>query len=320
MQPRFIYPLPGRIAARIRSASSNRRAPILLGWSSDDEDALNSIIDDSFSRIYQSNWLDMLQPLTKDQVKAIVKAAMYYYALGYALTDVKAIYKQIQGSLPQIQPPINITRVLEFISGIDPETYPGDVALLKSGHFDAVTASAQKIIATQKKISDLSYEVTDKLKRGGSSMIQSAVDAEKAISDALPWYLKPKVILPVVIGGIGIFYLMQAKGALKMLPKFGYKKNPVSKTEKRENARRLYKTWNARNPKKTTAIDEIDASELVLLGDGLELCYRSNKWTGKKENYQHEFGKGVKLMATPDGKTLILHGGKMSVEDVGIVN
>jgi len=88
----------------------------------------------------------------------------------------------------------------------------------------------------------------------------------------------------------------------------------------REKAKEAYKVFTDFEPKKTKAIPYIDCEELAELGDALQIGYRSKKWTGRKENYLHDFSKGVKLMCTPDRKTLIITGGNMSVEDVGIVN
>ena len=85
-------------------------------------------------------------------------------------------------------------------------------------------------------------------------------------------------------------------------------------------AAKMYETFTDLPAKRLTKIPKIDCSSLAKLGDGLEIMYRSKKWTGKNENYLHKFGRGVKMYSTPDGKTLVLAGGKMKLTSRGIEN
>jgi hypothetical protein len=88
---------------------------------------------------------------------------------------------------------------------------------------------------------------------------------------------------------------------------------------------RRYKAFHGRPPRfrKRIAINPI--RELVLLGDAVEIVYRSNKLhgggDGKLAEYEHKFARGTKLYCTPDGKhVLLIHGPKLKVEEPGIIN
>lgn len=71
-------------------------------------------------------------------------------------------------------------------------------------------------------------------------------------------------------------------------------------------------------PKKRYSIPKIDTKELVFLGRGLDIGYKSDKWTGQNQNYLHNFGKRIKLFATSDGKSLILKGPGLFINKNGI--
>ena len=294
-------------------------------WTSDDDDALDSLFEalqttsgDSSAPWYKQG---LNAGLSEDDAKNIVKGFIYYYGLGYAVTDWKTVGNAVAQAMPQYNA-IGVGQLANAISLLDSGRYPADYAFLTSG---AAPSLSKKIDQAEAAVSSgasyVAQEAADKVQRGGGAIVQAASDAGSAISDALPWYLKPAVIVPAVIGLVALVYISQAKGLLGSLGlgKKEYKTNPV-RPWKRETARRLYKTWTGRNPKKTFSVPEIDTSELVKLGGALELAYRSDKWTGKKEDYQHDFGKGVNVYATADGKALVIFGGAMEVQDVGIVN
>lgn len=75
-------------------------------------------------------------------------------------------------------------------------------------------------------------------------------------------------------------------------------------------------------------VDEInmdtDPECLVLLGKAVAIEYECDKLNGGGDGqvatYRHKFGKGVKLMCSPDGKTLYIKGGRMYTNERGIVN
>jgi hypothetical protein len=281
--------------------------------------ALNKLVGESFPKIYGSNWLLNLKPLTFSQVKKVTKGAMYYYGLGYGITQYPKFYRNLQTGFAKSDPSIPkeaITKVLAFISGIDPAKYPGDIALLKTGKFDSSAQANQTDIANTQAKEDLAYEVQDKINRGVGAILDKAGDAGSFINKALPWYFRPTTLLPVALLG-GLAYLWIQKKGLGALTRPLYKKNPIDPLERSAKA---YKMFHGRKPKRVLEMPHIDTSELVELGKGLEIGYKSDKWTGKNTNYLHKFGPGVRLMMTPDGKTLVLKGGKMKVKDVGITN
>jgi len=322
-------PFPIDAAARQRSRRVLAGRGVLLGaaWTSEDEAALNTIFDSTFPKVFGPNWPLQLLPLTRAQVREIVKAAMYYYGLGYALTDWKrdaaagGFRNSIQKSLPKYKP-LEITKVLSFISRINKEEFPGDYALLSRGHAVKDASKQQQEQQAAERRAEIAYEIQDKIKRGTGAIASTAVEVGSLVNAALPWYFRPTTLLAVAaVGGLG-YLLLQKKAAGVVRKAISYRQNPVELDpgEKQQAARRKYKEFHGRNPKKTISLPGIDTEHLTHLGYVKELGYSSDKWTGKKENYLHDFGRGVRLMCTPDGKTLVITGGKMRVEDVGIVN
>lgn len=278
---------------------------------------ISNILVKTFPAIYSpgsQDWLKQLSPLTLADVVEIVKAAMYYYGLGYSIKDF-SFRKALQQSLPKYNP-LLITKVLTLLSGIDPAKYPLDYYFLRTGKIDATAAKLQSSNLNNEAIENLKFEATDKAQRGAAAIVTAVQDSGKFLENTLPWYLKPKVIIPMGLGAVALMYLARAKG---LFDTFTWKKNPVEPS-KRERAKKAYKVFHDAEPKKVKSMPHIDCDELAELGDALQIGYRSKKWTGRKENYLHEFGKGVKVMCTPDRKTIVIHGGNMSIEDVGIVN
>lgn len=315
-QPSFAFP----------SRPYSRGRVILFGnsgWPAEAERALNTLLTESFPKIYGSNWQLQLKPLTFAQIKKVIKGAMYYYGLGYSIKDYPKFFRNLQAGFAKNDPSIQkeaITKVLAFISGLDPKRYPADVALLKTGKVDASAQQIQRDMASTEAKEELAYEIQDKINRGVSAIADKAIDAGSFVNSALPWYLRPKTLLPVAILGAVAYFYFQKKG-MQTIARTLYKANPISPREVlRQKAKESYKVFHDRKPKKTISIPFIETQELVELGKGLELGYKSKKWTGKPANYLHKFGPGVRLMMTPDRKTLILHGGQMRVEDVGIIN
>ncbi len=310
---RRVAPLQSAIRARRQNAGTLGAFDPKTGY------YISKILLETFPKIYSNGtqeWQKQFAPLKLADIVEIVKSAMYYYGLGYSIKDF-SFRKALQQSLPKYDPKL-VTQVLQFLSGIDAGRFPQDVYFLKTGKIDATAAKAQSSAASDEAIAAFKYELADKAQRGAAAVVEAAQGTGKYLENTLPWYLKPKVIIPLGLGAVALMYLAQAKG---IFDTFSWKKNPVEpKESKRAQARKAYKVFNDFEPKRTKAIPLIDCEELAELGDALQIGYRSKKWTGRKENYLHEFGKGVKLMCTPDRKTLVITGGKMTIEDVGIVN
>lgn len=312
--------LPVSLEGRLRTRASRKAGAGILLAGNEVDKALDQIVNVSLPKIFglpndPNFWLRQFAPLTKDQIKRIIRALMYYYGLGYDPRDVKSFYLPLKKSLPDLA--AWTTKVAEFMTGIDPARFPADYALLKTGRVNADLQQQQKEIANKEKREAIAYEIQDKINRGVSAVASTGLEAAKTVNAALPWYMRPTTILPLAgVAALAYFYL-QKKGIKEVLRPI-YKMNPIAKP--RAKAKDVYKMFHAMDPKKTIALDAIDTKELVQLGNALEVGYRSKKWTGKAENYLHKFGKGVRLMCTADRKTLIIHGGNMEVQDVGIVN
>lgn len=58
---------------------------------------------------------------------------------------------------------------------------------------------------------------------------------------------------------------------------------------------------------------------LVFMGEGVALTYKSDKKLRNnpkaKRDYEHRFGAGVKVYCDPEGKTILISGGRMNVTD-----
>lgn len=147
--------------------------------------------------------------------------------------------------------------------------------------------------------------------------VATAARALDEAGAALPWYLNPKLLLPIGLAGLAFFYI-----APLMPPRPKYKKNPISKREAQKklqkDAEEKYLEFHAKPPRRRKKILLPDFGEMVELGSALEIGYRSKKWTGKAENYLHKFGKKVNLLASADGKALVITGGALNVESRGI--
>jgi hypothetical protein len=200
--------------------------------------------------------------------------------------------------------PLQITKILMYLEGITKVNYPTLAAYMTPEGRTVESYKAAAAQSIQATAQDIQEGAKDTFK-----------EAAAAVSDSLPWYAKPKILAVTAGVGVLLWYFSSAKGLIDFVrPK--YKSNPVP--AKRDEARRMYKVFNDFEPKKTLQIPHVDADELAHLGTALEIGYKSKKWSGKNENYLHKFDKGVKLYATPDGKYLVIGGGKMSVQENGI--
>jgi hypothetical protein len=299
-----------------------RRFP---GFSGDLLDALNpfgSRVDAAYRNIlnvvlpalYGADVLKQLSPLSFNDCLVILKNVSYYYKRGYAFTDWRTIFPSVKKAFPGFDP-VRVGALLAYIAGIPETKYPAYVHLLKTGEWNKDKVAEQVSTKKLDAISDFSYELTDKVKRGASAIATTGTEVIESASENLPFYLKPKIMVPALLV-IGILIALGYSGIGKRVfsRREEYQKNPIDKAVKK------YKEFHAFSPKKIRKIPKIDTSHLVKLGKALDISYQSHKWTGKKENYIHEFGKGVELMATPDGKHLLLSGGKLGVTERGIIN
>ena len=79
-----------------------------------------------------------------------------------------------------------------------------------------------------------------------------------------------------------------------------------------------FKTFHNRNPKKFGGFSFTMPKSVTYLGDAYAIEYESTKalkGTHKLRLYRHKVGPGVKIYLHPDGKTLIIRGGKFRVTD-----
>lgn len=283
-------------------------------FSSRVDSAYKNILNVVFPVLYGENWLSQLAPLSWDDCLLILKNTTYYYKRGYAFADWRGISPAIKKAFPNFSP-LKVSSLLAMISGIPETKYPAYVHLLKTGDWNKDKVAEQVSTKKLDAISDFSYELTDKVKRGASAIATTGTEVIESASENLPFYLKPKIMVPALLV-IGILIALGYSGVGKRIfsRREEYQKNPIDKAVKK------YKEFHAFSPKKIRKIPKIETGSLVELGKALDISYQSNKWTGKKENYIHEFGKGVKLMATPNGKHLLLSGGKLGVTERGIIN
>lgn len=83
-------------------------------------------------------------------------------------------------------------------------------------------------------------------------------------------------------------------------------------------SRKAVELFEKFNNKRFSGFREIninfDSKKLVDLGRCLAVCYASKK-TGKPERFKHDFGTGARLLASEDGRTLIIIGEKIRTTD-----
>lgn len=85
-----------------------------------------------------------------------------------------------------------------------------------------------------------------------------------------------------------------------------------------EKSIRQYQTFHGQRPRKLGGLDFTMPRSLTYLGDAFAIEYESSKTlngTAKRRLYRHKVGAGVKIYLHPDGKTLLIRGGKFRVTD-----
>lgn len=313
-------PLPNgqpapRLPYNVQRALINRCGVRPLGLiDSYEEDIL-----DALGEIFGANVLANIGLSEKDALTAIGKAA-YYYRTG-AFTRSRAAAPSLRDAIARDMKittqagKSSILKLLFFMEDIGPDrpvlnTYLSTKPVTTSTRMEAVKAGAGKIA------SNIAEGARDTVKESFQVVTKAAGEGLKVADENLPWYMKPRTLL---IGGAVAALVVYGLPLLKALPRPSYRSNPIPKAEtKRAKAAAKYKEFHKREPRRRIALPAIDTSELVQLGKPLEIGYRSDKWTGKAENYLHQFGKGTRLLSTPDGKALVIVGGKLAVEERGI--
>ena len=257
--------------------------------------------------------------MTKDRILTAIAKAAFYYHRGYSRARDKA--KSLRDMIAKDMNATEIERsailrLLLMLEEIKRPEYPLLDTYLSAQKIGASTI-AESIGASTKQAAaatgDHLKQVAKETVQDSFALIKSGVNV---VNEAAPWYLKPKVLLPV---GLGLLFLVYGLPLLKTAKSFrpNYQSNPIPAA--RVKARKKYEEFHAAKPKKTISLPKIDTDELVELGKAIEIGYKSKKWEGKYNNYLHQFGKNVRLCATADGKALVIVGGKLATTDRGIV-
>ena len=263
--------------------------------------------------------------MTQAQAITAIGKARYYWTKG-TYRRARAAYPSLSAAIakdmgkPELSGPVK--KLLFFLEEIKAPTYPELEKYLTSADYSAIDTITSKARRAGDAVSSAAGETKERTKQAARETFEDVTSAIKTgageLDKALPWYLKPKVLLPaaavaalLVYGGPLLSLLPKPRKATKYTP------NPLK--GKAAAAAELYQKFHDKKPAKRVSIPAIDTSELVQLGKGLEIGYRSKKWTGKNENYLHKFGPGVKLLATADGKNLVVTGGSLDITPAGIV-
>lgn len=276
---------------------------------------------DALREIYGANVVQNTGLNEKDVLRVIGKAAYYYRTK--AFSRARAAAQSLRDAIARdmgiadAQGRANVLKVLFFLEGIGPDrpvlnTYLSPQEITTQTRVEAIKAGAGKIAAN---IAEGAKDTAREFVQTTGKLVTTAIDET---SKALPWYLSPKLLIPVgLLAVVGIY----GAPLLKAIPRPKYKANPLpgKRVSLREQAAKKYEEFHEQKPTRRRSIPEIDTRELVQLGDALEIGYRSKKWTGKPENYLHKFGRKVKLHSTPDGNALVITGGELDVTNRGIV-
>lgn len=260
--------------------------------------------------------------MTKPRALVAIGKAAFYYRNGYSRARDKAkalrdaISKDMKATAAE---KIGVLRLLLFLEEIKKPEFPLLATYLspeKISVSTVATAAKESVKQTAAKVADRVKDAAAETVKDAAGLVKSTVET---VSSALPWYLSPKLLVPVAAGVLLLIYGRPLFGLLKGPAAAARKYIPNPLPPKRKAAVDKYEEFNGFRAGRRIAIPEIDTSELVELGRPLEIGYKSKKWTGKAAEYLHEFeGKGLKLLCTPDGKTLILTGPGLRVTNRGI--
>ncbi len=81
---------------------------------------------------------------------------------------------------------------------------------------------------------------------------------------------------------------------------------------------KAFKKFHGRAPDKINHVDFSPPKSLIYLGKVKAVEYESDKklhGTHKPRLFRHKCGSGVSLLAHPNGKWVLIHGGKFRVSD-----
>lgn len=96
----------------------------------------------------------------------------------------------------------------------------------------------------------------------------------------------------------------------------------LSRVMRDGGAARLFEIFASRAARETHEIS-ISGHRLQKLGKAKHIVYRSDKWSGKKEDYIHDFKNGVNIYCGPslkNPKVFLCFGGKLTCTERGLVN
>jgi hypothetical protein len=111
--------------------------------------------------------------------------------------------------------------------------------------------------------------------------------------------------------------------ALRLVRRLAPKANPRPSNEL-SRAKKTFRKWHefdATKAKRMKGPGRTIPKTLVKLGDLVSVVYESDKYTGKRELYEHKTKRPHPVLATdPDGRNVHIIGGKMKVTADGLVN
>lgn len=265
--------------------------------------------------------------LSRSEMLNVIWKSAAYYRKGYPRTKdrAKGLRDQIakEMKVSDAKKRTGILAALLFMESITRERFPVLAAYLETGNVSVgdraqaiKTAASNAATATAEHLKTVARETIS----DATGLVKSAA---AAANDNLPWYLRPKLLIPVGLAAAALFY---GGPLLRLLPKRReYRQNPVSPAaarqgRKRAKARARFETFHDRAPDREYTIPAVDTSELVRLGNALCIGYESDKWTGRAADYLHDFEDpdNIQVYSTADGKALIIAGDGLNVTNRGI--
>lgn len=266
--------------------------------------------------------------MTKARALVAIGKAAFYYRNGYsrARDKAKGLREAISKDMKATEKErLGILRLLVFMEEIKKPEFPLLATYLspeKVGISAMTEAATATVKQTAAKVAARVKDAAQETVKDAAGLVKSSIET---VSSALPWYLSPKLLIPMAAGVLLLIYgrplLSMIKGPAAAARKYISNPLPAPAAGRRRKAAAAekYEEFNGFKAGRRVSIPEIDTSELVELGKPLEIGYRSKKWTGKAADYLHEFeGKGLRLLCTPDGKTLLLTGPGLRVTNRGI--
>ena len=292
------------------SFSAKRGAPEFLGYNPLAPGWMS--ITAALNELY-GNWADQLKVGTIDRTR-LIGAIVDEYKDGYTRAPSAKLPIATKIGTKLGIPRLEVLKAIGFLEGVTKEKYPNAAAYMSPEGASLATMAQGIAVSKQNAVAS----VKEGLQDTKNEFIATVKEGVTGLANIGPWYARPVVVMPILLGIAAIFYFDKIKAFLPKKKSQSFLKNPISK--KQAAAAAMYEKFSALPAKKRRAIPAIDTEEMATLGGALDLSYRSNKWTGKPENYIHKFGKGVKVHVTGDGKALVITGGKMIMTDRGIEN